>query len=488
MIKLHLHVKQHPHVNRMRKRQRSVQLRNLRTNRTVELWYKAELMKLVRQIRGQTEAIILPMLKDLSSQYTKDGYHSDFEDAFDRVSNLFGGLRQTAQRLAELAAQRSADQVDSSLKAALQKSVSVDITSALSSGAIAAPMERAVVANIELIKSIPSKYLEKVKAEVYSGASQGVRWESIAEKVQAAGDTTESRAKLIARDQVSKMNGAFNEARQKSLGLEKYIWQTSGDERVRDEHAQNDGKIFSWDDPPETGHPGEDIQCRCVALPYFDLDAEEDKLVNETPEDPTPVEKLIDWMKGTENLDTELTGRSLDTLTAEYGWDNAMNIRGYTIKDFQKVNTALRDNKTKSVYVKRMDAAFEKAPAIKDDSLLYRGVRAFLDNLDDLQPGAVIEDKGFMSTSTRLDIAKEFGAVLRNGTAKNPEKYESAVLRIRTPAGTKAIKLGNSSVVSGEQEVLLNRGGRLKVLGRTTEKVLIRGVESPIHYIDAELI
>lgn len=484
MIKLHLHVKQHPHVNRRRKRQRPVQLRNLRTNRTVELWYKAELLKLVRQIRGQTEAVILPMLKDLASQYTKDGYHSDFEDAFDRVSNLFGGLRQTAQRLAELAAQRSADQVDASLKAALQKSVSVDITSALSSSPIAAPMERAVVANIELIKSIPTKYLEKVKSEVYSGASQGMRWESIAEKIQAAGETTESRAKLIARDQVSKMNGAFNEARQKSLGLEKYIWQTSGDERVRDEHAQNDGKIFSWDDPPDTGHPGEDIQCRCVALPYFDLDAEEEKL-SETPNEPSE-EK--DWMKGTENLDSELTGRSLDTLTAEYGWDDAMNIRGYTIKDFQKVNTALRDDKTKSVYVKRMDAAFEKAPKLDNDSLLYRGVRAFLDNLDDLQPGAVIQDKGFMSTSTRLDIAKEFGAVLRNGTAKNPEKYESAVLRIRASAGTKAIKLGNSSVVSGEQEVLLNRGGKLKVLGRTTEKVLIRGVESPIHYIDAELL
>ena len=165
-----------------------------------------------------------------------------------------------------------------------------------------------------------------------------------------------------------------------------------------------------------------------------------------------------------------------------------MNIRGYTVKDFQKVNTALRDDKTKSVYVKRMDAAFEKAPSLKDDTLLYRGVRAFLDQLDELQSGAVIHDKGFMSTSTRFDIAKEFGAVLRDGTAKNPEKFETAVLRIRTPAGTKAIKIGNSSVVAGEQEVLLGRGGKLRVLGQTKDTVLIRGVSSPITYIDAELI
>ncbi len=489
-MKLHVHVKQHPHVNRMRKRQRVVQLKNLRTNRATELWYKGELLRLTKQIRSRTESVILPMLQSLASQYTKDGVHSDFEDAFEKVSGMFGGLRQTAQRLAELAAQRSAEQVDNSLKAALQQSVSVDITGALSSEALKGPMEKAIVTNVELIKSIPSQYLDRVKKEVYNGTSQGMRWEDIATKVQEAGDVTESRAKLIARDQVSKMNGSFNRARQTSMGVEKYIWQTSGDERVRDTHAQNDGKVFSWDDPPDTGHPGEDIQCRCVALPYFDLDAEEEKLASETSgeEDTGFLDKLSDWVKGTEDLDAELAGRSMDTLVNEYGWDNAMNIRGYTIKDFQKVNTALRDDKTKSVYVKRMDAAFEKAPPLKDDTLLYRGVRAFLDQLDELQPGAVIHDKGFMSTSTRFDIAKEFGAVLRDGTAKNPEKFETAVLRIRTPAGTKAIKLGNSSVVAGEQEVLLGRGGKLRVLGQTKDTVLIRGVSSPITYIDAELI
>lgn len=30
----------------------------------------------------------------------------------------------------------------------------------------------------------------------------------------------------------------------------------------------NDGHLFSWDDPPETGHPGADYNCRCQALAY----------------------------------------------------------------------------------------------------------------------------------------------------------------------------------------------------------------------------
>ena len=42
---------------------------------------------------------------------------------------------------------------------------------------------------------------------------------------------------------------------------------TRGDGKVRPSHQSNDGKIFSWDNPPPTGHPGEDYNCRCRAEP-----------------------------------------------------------------------------------------------------------------------------------------------------------------------------------------------------------------------------
>lgn len=48
-----------------------------------------------------------------------------------------------------------------------------------------------------------------------------------------------------------------------------YIWRTQGDSKVRPSHRANDGKIFSWDDPPPTGHPGEDFGCRCFAQAYY---------------------------------------------------------------------------------------------------------------------------------------------------------------------------------------------------------------------------
>ena len=53
----------------------------------------------------------------------------------------------------------------------------------------------------------------------------------------------------------------------KSTGY--YIWRIRGDNKVLSSHAANDGRVFAWDNPPATGHPGEDYGCRCVAEPYY---------------------------------------------------------------------------------------------------------------------------------------------------------------------------------------------------------------------------
>jgi len=47
----------------------------------------------------------------------------------------------------------------------------------------------------------------------------------------------------------------------------RYIWMTRGDLNVRPSHAVRDGKMFSWNKPPEGGHPGQEYGCRCKAIP-----------------------------------------------------------------------------------------------------------------------------------------------------------------------------------------------------------------------------
>ncbi|MFO0389456.1 MAG: phage minor head protein [Alphaproteobacteria bacterium] len=52
-----------------------------------------------------------------------------------------------------------------------------------------------------------------------------------------------------------KQNEPLSEAEQRAQGFTQYIWRTAGDDKVRPSHATNDGQVFSWDDPPPTGHP-----------------------------------------------------------------------------------------------------------------------------------------------------------------------------------------------------------------------------------------
>jgi len=125
--------------------------------------------------------------------------------------------------------------------------------------------------NAQLITSIPNQELERVAGDIERGLQQGVRYEDIAKDMQKSFGITHRRAKLIARDQTTKLNSSLTRLRQQELGVEEYIWQTSGDERVRQTHKANDGKKFRWDDPPKiTGHPGNDVNCRCVARPVLD--------------------------------------------------------------------------------------------------------------------------------------------------------------------------------------------------------------------------
>lgn len=65
-------------------------------------------------------------------------------------------------------------------------------------------------------------------------------------------------------------SGMINELRQRGLGIRQYIWRSRDDGKVRSSHAHYDDQIFSWDDPPEGGHPGQAFNCRCHAEPYVE--------------------------------------------------------------------------------------------------------------------------------------------------------------------------------------------------------------------------
>jgi SPP1 gp7 family putative phage head morphogenesis protein len=124
--------------------------------------------------------------------------------------------------------------------------------------------------NIRLVENAARAYAQNVR-DIFEGPEAfGQRVEDLRAELLKRGDVSLSRADLIARDQTLKLNGQINEIRQRNAGIDRYEWSTSRDERVREEHEALEGRVFSWSDPPEPGHPGEDFQCRCVAIPVLD--------------------------------------------------------------------------------------------------------------------------------------------------------------------------------------------------------------------------
>jgi SPP1 gp7 family putative phage head morphogenesis protein len=130
--------------------------------------------------------------------------------------------------------------------------------------------------NVDLIRTIDQRYFSEIDGIVSRGMAAGTRPETMAKDIEARYGVSEARAKLIARDQTAKLNGQLDQARQTDLGVTRYVWQSSVDERVRPTHAERDGEIFFWSDPPgdmddpaDGGHPGTPIACRCVSLPIL---------------------------------------------------------------------------------------------------------------------------------------------------------------------------------------------------------------------------
>jgi SPP1 gp7 family putative phage head morphogenesis protein len=130
-------------------------------------------------------------------------------------------------------------------------------------------MQQFASANVSLIKSIPQQFFQQIEQRLVQGVRAGQTYERAGGRGAGPLRRAESRAQLIARDQIGKLYGNVNEARQRDLGLKAYFWRTAQDERVREDHAAREGERFTWTDPPDDGHPGEPVQCRCWAEPDF---------------------------------------------------------------------------------------------------------------------------------------------------------------------------------------------------------------------------
>jgi SPP1 gp7 family putative phage head morphogenesis protein len=245
----------------------------------IEREYYRYIKSLVDFTREQIRIRLLPQLNYIetnvqSPRPTTDAWGHDVGRIVDairaEIARRFGtaSISAIAKGVAELVSEHNKKQ----LKAQMNRALGIDIF--LQEPYLIPEIESYAFWNTRLIQSIPEQYLDQVQNIALSGFQTGESTKSIRDKIEARYQVSKSRAQLIARDQISKLNGELTQLRQTELGIKKYRWITAGDERVRDEHRQRDGKVFSWDDPPHDGHPGQPINCRCVAQPILFEDEE----------------------------------------------------------------------------------------------------------------------------------------------------------------------------------------------------------------------
>lgn len=132
-----------------------------------------------------------------------------------------------------------------------------------------------------LIKNLSNDVLDRIERETLGAIFEGRGQDDIAKSLQGIGDIGRTRARLIARDQASKLNGAMNEFRQTQAGISHFKWRTILDGRERPEHHAKNGKVYPWAKGVEK--PGQAINCRCRALAVL---TDEPEALAELPDEP----------------------------------------------------------------------------------------------------------------------------------------------------------------------------------------------------------
>lgn len=278
------------------RRRRNRRLRRWRYPAGVESRYATALVAAVNAITGRAKAILGPNLERWveESKLARgdsrrvDAWYDEADKAIEQLKiGMLANLPFDPERLSRNIANETDEYNRKQWRRISRAAVGIDLLG--DERWITNAVEPFVRENVQLVTNLASEHINRIGDTVMRGVRAGARHEQIARELfseripGSAHRSAKNRAKLIARDQIGKLNGELTEQRQKGIGVEEYLWRTVGDSRVRAEHAARAGKRFKWSRPPPDGHPGTPIQCRCYAEPVFGDEFDSDE-VRSAPE------------------------------------------------------------------------------------------------------------------------------------------------------------------------------------------------------------
>ncbi len=241
----------------------------------IESDYAAAIVGVVTASRADLAGLLEALPSMLASAQHARGDIRHDEDETGRVKDLVARGRRRADRAADPAvlsgvATRAAHQVSAHQRGELgrQTRAALGIDLALLDPKVPALVRHFVSENVTLIKSLAGKPLDEIEKLVTRAFTEGRSAEDVAKDIAARYEITERHARLVARDQVSKLRAQVGRARNRELGLASFRWRTMRDPKVRPRHAAREGVLYRYDEPhPE---PGIEVCCRCYEEGVFD--------------------------------------------------------------------------------------------------------------------------------------------------------------------------------------------------------------------------
>ena len=230
--------------------------------------YYSTLRSLLTQMAKETRESIIPLyqadLVQKRAAITKDA--EPFW--FNRLSAVTAMLQRVAadavNRVLRLEAVRHTD----TFMATAKRALGIDLRSVIQQEDLEEYLREAAGRNTNLITGLADDTLKRIQQAVYDNSIAGNSVATLRKALADGFGIADRRAKLIARDQIAKLNSELNRKRQMQAGVTSYTWTTSHDERVRERHRKLDGKVYKWGEATgaEQGlPPGQPVACRCLA-------------------------------------------------------------------------------------------------------------------------------------------------------------------------------------------------------------------------------
>jgi hypothetical protein len=338
-----------------------------------------------------------------------------------------------------------------------------------------------------------------------------------AAKIIALKVSDPARALTIAVTEQNRAMSLASMQNYKNYGVEKVEWSGAN---PCDLCAPNEGQMVALGEQFESGdtEPPVHPNCRCALLPVIneEFDAEPDSNgLNTVPmQEIAPTEQAAPKeLTGLDQFNSIFDEGKYKTLNREqqdtysrfqlenkkfmnalgnpepsFPGDKGFNrssgneayqmLRDYKSTAYETLNYSLRTGETGNFLTKEMlneqvnamEKAMRAAPGSTKDFLTFRGINGIRDSkitdfFNDLNKGDVFSDKGYSSTSMKMEFAHKW-----KGSA------DSWLLEIENPKGTKGIMLdGLTSGTAGrEAEWLLPKDSKFQIISKDDKARIMR--------------